>query len=127
MIALDVSPKLHILPWYYKKFFFLHKFFQIFTIKSERYKDNNHKCALFCRSLILNSVGMVTFPLLCVMVGLTIYAYYAHVGCDPVRAGYVASPNQVSLYIMYCRRLINRGVLSCIIFTIVQTQLSLDF
>ena len=29
------------------------------------------------------------------MVGWAIFAYYADVGCDPIKAGYLSNPNQV--------------------------------
>lgn len=33
------------------------------------------------------------------LVGLVVYAYYADVGCDPLKQGYITSANQV---VQYC-------------------------
>ena len=49
-----------------------------------------------CFSALYISVSLMTFVyVLATVVGLVIYAYYHQVGCDPLRADYINSPNQV--------------------------------
>ena len=62
---------------------------------------------LLYSSLLLNAPGMFIIITLCSFTGLVMYAYY--VDCDPLAAGIVDDPNQVTmptlkyLYILFLR------------------------
>ena len=50
---------------------------------------------LCVRSVLLNIPGLLLVNILASLVGLTVYAYYADAGCDPLEEGYIANANQV--------------------------------
>ena len=52
--------------------------------------------ALSFRSVYLNIPGLLIINVVVAMVGMVVYAYYAHVGCDPLAQGYISNANQVS-------------------------------
>ena len=54
-------------------------------------------CCLVARSVYLNIPGMLVINALAGLVGLVVYAHYASVNCDPLRAGFIANSNQVSV------------------------------
>ncbi len=52
-------------------------------------------CSFSCRSVLLNIPGLLIVNILACLVGLVMYAYYAQVGCDPLRMKYISNSNQV--------------------------------
>ena len=64
---------------------------------------------LLCfRSVFLNVPFMLIIYSLTCIVGLTVFAYYWELGCDPLRSGQISSSNQVSLK---CEKLCNAATL----------------
>ncbi len=47
------------------------------------------------RSLYLNIPGLLIVNVLASLVGLVVYTYYAEIGCDPLKEGYISNANQV--------------------------------
>lgn len=47
------------------------------------------------RAVLLSIPGLVTLMTLSALTGLIIFAYYAKIGCDPVRDGELSNANQV--------------------------------
>ena len=47
------------------------------------------------RSVFWNVPGIMLVNILASLVGLTVYAYYAAIGCDPLEQKYIANANQV--------------------------------
>ncbi|KAI0210157.1 Sodium-coupled monocarboxylate transporter 1 [Lamellibrachia satsuma] len=52
------------------------------------------------RSVYLNIPGLLIINALAGLVGLVVYAHYAAVNCDPLRAGYITNSNQLLPYYM---------------------------
>jgi len=46
-------------------------------------------------ALYISVLLMFFVYILASAVGLVVYAYYQQKGCDPIRADYISSPNQV--------------------------------
>jgi len=53
--------------------------------------------------VLLNIPGLLFFMTLCVLSGMSIFAYYSHIGCDPLKAGYVSNSNQLIAYFVMDR------------------------
>ena len=50
------------------------------------------------RVIWFNIPGVVVFLVMTCFSGMVIYAYYAMIKCDPLMAGYIDNPNQVSIF-----------------------------
>ncbi|ELT90106.1 hypothetical protein CAPTEDRAFT_166259 [Capitella teleta] len=48
--------------------------------------------------VLLNVPGLLFFMTICSLSGMTIFAWYDYVGCDPLKAGYIDNPNQLIPY-----------------------------
>lgn len=48
--------------------------------------------------VLLNIPGLAGMVSICVMSGMTVFAWYDYVGCDPLKAGYVSNSNQLLPY-----------------------------
>ena len=48
-----------------------------------------------CRCVLLLIPGVTFMISLAALSGLSIFAFYASIGCDPLRAGFLGNPNQV--------------------------------
>ncbi|ELU11741.1 hypothetical protein CAPTEDRAFT_112687 [Capitella teleta] len=49
-------------------------------------------------TLLLNIPFLLIVNILAALVGLTVYAYYADLGCDPLKQGYISNSNQLVPY-----------------------------
>ena len=47
------------------------------------------------RTLLLNIPGLLIMVSLCCMAGMVLFAWYEHIGCDPLKTGMVENSNQV--------------------------------
>ena len=47
--------------------------------------------------VFLTVPGTILLGTLACMVGWAIFAYYADIGCDPLKAGYISNTNQVNI------------------------------
>ena len=47
------------------------------------------------RVVLVATLGILLLTALAGMAGIVIYSYYSHLGCGPLAAGHVYSPNQV--------------------------------
>ena len=56
---------------------------------------SEHLCLNIIRSVFWNIPGIMLVNILASVVGLTVYAYYAVIGCDPLEQKYIANANQV--------------------------------
>ena len=57
------------------------------------------KTFISCRCLILTIPGTVILTSVSCFCGLIVFAYYTQIGCDPLKAGQISNPNQVSFFI----------------------------
>ena len=52
-------------------------------------------CVLLHSTVFVGAIGYVILALLCCAAGIVMYGYYLQIGCDPLEAGQLYSPNQV--------------------------------
>ena len=52
---------------------------------------------------MLPGPGNILIAILVVTMGWTIFAYFADIGCDPLKAGYISNTNQVTCVSNYYR------------------------
>lgn len=57
-----------------------------------------YKCIIFSRSVVINIPSIILLYTLTCFLGLTVYAFYESIGCDPLEGGFVENPNQVIYY-----------------------------
>ena len=48
--------------------------------------------------MLVATLGVFIFKFLSCLSGLVVYAFYSSVGCDPLAAGKIYSPNQIISY-----------------------------
>ena len=53
------------------------------------------------RTLLLNIPGLFIMVSLCCMAGMVLFAWYEHIGCDPLKTGYVENSNQVLKHFLF--------------------------
>ena len=58
--------------------------------------DVTHYILIFSRSVYATIPGHVIVNILSCFSGLVVFSYYTDLGCDPLKAGYIPSPNHVS-------------------------------
>ena len=58
----------------------------------------------FFRSVLCTIPGNIIVQFLTCTSGVVIYAYFHHIGCDPYKAGYIASTNEVGKILTYILR-----------------------
>ena len=58
-------------------------------------------CVLLHSTVFVGAIGYVILALLCCAAGIVMYGYYLQIGCDPLEAGQLYSPNQVRATFWY--------------------------
>ena len=59
----------------------------------------HERAVIVCGIVLLSVLGNVLMEAIPVIGGLASYAYYAHIGYDPLKEGLIDDPNEVFMYI----------------------------